>query len=170
MTPAKDERVESTLFPDGTNFDNSNRQLLLEEYKIFVETSETVVARRQAANSFFLSVNSALLAALGVLSQTSLATAVSRLAFLAIGAAGTLLCVEWRVLIRSYRQLNTGKFLVIHLLERQLPASLFQAEWIALGEGKDPKKYKPVTSVERIIPILLILLFVVIVVARLSLP
>jgi len=170
MTQTDENHVESALFPDGTEFEDLGKQLLLEEYKLFVETSETVVARRQVANTFFLSANSALLAALGVLSQTTLAPVVARLAFLGIGVAGILLCIEWRVLIQSYRQLNAGKFRIIHLLERHLPASLFRAEWIALGEGKDAKKYKPVTNVERIIPLLLILLFVVLVAARLGLP
>src|SRR2546427_1680908 len=170
MTKNEESHIESELFPQGTKFEDLGKQLLLEEYKLFVETSETVIARRQAANTFFLSANSALLAALGVLSQTSLATEVARLAFIGLGVAGILLCVEWRVLIQSYRQLNTGKFRIIHLLERHLPASLFRAEWIALGEGKDAKKYKPVTNVERIIPLLLILLFVVLVAARLSFP
>src|SRR5437867_4354427 len=117
MTQIEDSRVESSLFPDGTKFEDLGKQLLLEEYKLFVETSETVIARRQVANTFFLSANSALLAALGVLSQTPLATEVARLAFLGIGVAGILLSIEWRVLIHSYRQLNAGKFRIIHLLE-----------------------------------------------------
>ena len=37
--------------------------------------------------------------------------------------------------------MSRGKFEVIHALERRLPARLFAAEWIALGSGKDPKKY-----------------------------
>ena len=41
---------------------------------------------------------------------------------------------------------------MIHLLEDQLPASVFKAEWHALGEGKDGKKYVAFTRTERYIP------------------
>jgi hypothetical protein len=41
---------------------------------------------------------------------------------------------------------------VIHLLEKQLPARLFRAEWGALGEGKDPQKYMPFHRVEAKLP------------------
>src|SRR5438876_12456936 len=96
MTKTEESHIESELFPDGTKFEDLGKQLLLEEYKLFVETSETVVARRQVANTFFLSANSALLAALGVLSQTTLAPVVARLAFSGIGVAWLLLCTDWR--------------------------------------------------------------------------
>ena len=51
--------------------------------------------------------------------------------------------------MRSYAQHNGGKFAVIERLEQRLPAALFRAEWVALGEGKDPKVYKPFTTTEQ---------------------
>ena len=48
----------------------------------------------------------------------------------------------------SFRQLNRGKFDVIHALERRLPVRIFAAEWDALGRGEDPSKYKPFTKTE----------------------
>ena len=45
--------------------------------------------------------------------------------------------------------------MVIGELEKRLPASPYwSAEWIALGEGKNPKIYKPLTHVENWIPII----------------
>jgi hypothetical protein len=58
----------------------------------------------------------------------------------------------WFRTIQSYRQLNTGKFEVIHLLEEHLSAALFKAEWYALGEGKDKKRYRPFTKIEASAP------------------
>ena len=48
----------------------------------------------------------------------------------------------------SFRQLSRGKFEVIHALERHLPARLFTAEWIALGRGVDPQRYRPFIKTE----------------------
>jgi len=48
--------------------------------------------------------------------------------------------------------LNTGKFKVIHEIERQLPASIYDYEWKILGEGKSRKLYFPFSHIEMVIP------------------
>jgi hypothetical protein len=63
---------------------------------------------------------------------------------LPFGAVIALCYVWWRV-VYSYRQLNSGKFAVIHEMERVMPMALFKGEWVAMGEGKDHKKYLPLT-------------------------
>ena len=55
-------------------------------------------------------------------------------------------------LIKSYKQLNTGKFAVIHEIEKHLPLALYKYEWQVLGEGKDKTKYYPFSHVELWIP------------------
>ena len=59
-----------------------------------------------------------------------------------------MLCVAWKRLVRSYAQLNGGKFAVIDRLEERLPAAVFRAEWAALSEGKEPDVYRPFTKTE----------------------
>ncbi len=62
-------------------------------------------------------------------------------------------CLAWFWLLRSYRQLNSAKFAVIGTMEERLPASPYWlAEWAALGEGKDPSRYWPLSHVEQWIP------------------
>lgn len=69
------ESVRQTLFnksatvedsPSDERFNDNNRTLL-EQYKLLVGTSEALVVRRQNVNTFFLSVNSILLAGEGLL-------------------------------------------------------------------------------------------------------
>ena len=67
---------------------------------------------------------------------------------MAVGAAGVIVSVTWNRMVSSFRQLNAGKFRVIHELEKHLPAALFKAEWAALGEGRDRKLYAPFTKSE----------------------
>ncbi len=65
------------------------------------------------------------------------------------------LCYTWWRLVKSYRQLNTAKYLVIGEMEKRLPSSPYwSAEWKALGEGKAPKRYVPLSHVENWIPII----------------
>lgn len=56
------------------------------------------------------------------------------------------------MLLVSFGQLNTGKFAVINELEKYLAAAVYSAEWVALGEGKDPRKYRSFTKREVWVP------------------
>ena len=69
-----------------------------------------------------------------------------------VAIAGVILCFTWYRLVRSYRDLNTAKFKVIHEIERRLPLSPYDAEWEAVGGGDDSKLYLPFTHVEKFIP------------------
>ncbi|MCX5197016.1 hypothetical protein OOK31_24490 [Streptomyces sp. NBC_00249] len=64
-------------------------------------------------------------------------------------------CLTWFVMVRSYRQLNGAKFVVIGALEKKLPAFAYsEAEWFLLGEGRDWRKYLPLTHVEQWVPLI----------------
>ena len=146
--------LKSILFPKGSELDQDNSQShLLEQYKLLVQTSETLVARRQTVNTFFLSINSLLLSVMGIFAREWLSAHMGGLGLVALGIAGVVLCIAWRRLVISYRQLNAGKFKVIQLLEKHLPACIFEAEWESLGRGKDKKKYHPFTKTEVYIPV-----------------
>jgi hypothetical protein len=159
MSEEQKSGLESVLFPSG--IDEQNRSALLEQYKLLVQTSETLVGRRQTVNTFFLSINSLLLAAIGLFAKEGIPGPLTGFGVLALGIAGLVLCVAWRRLVHSYRQLNAGKFEVIHLLEKHLPASVFKAEWEALGAGRDKGKYQPFTRTEAAIPWVFGILYVV---------
>ena len=126
--------------------------MLFEQYKLIVGTSEALVSRRQQVNTFFLSVNSIILAAIGLLIRENAANTIVGPAFVVLGVSGMILCFAWWRMILSFRQLNRGKFDVILALESRLPARIFAAEWEALGRGEDPSKYKPFTKTEFWIP------------------
>lgn len=149
----------SALFPNGISFTDSDRQLLLEQYKLLVNTSESLVSRRQTANTFFLSFNSVFLSGIGLLFKPGISGQPGTVGVLALSISGILVCVAWIRLVRSYRQLNSGKFEVINQIEQHLPASMFCAEWDALGQGKDDKTYRPFTKTEQIIPVVFGILY-----------
>src|SRR5664279_3357369 len=62
-----DEKLFSS-FPEGHAYpakDDPYQAHLIEQYKVYVATADKISDRRQAANSYFLAVNSALLAFMG---------------------------------------------------------------------------------------------------------
>ncbi|MBV5328922.1 MAG: hypothetical protein JZU65_15045 [Chlorobium sp.] len=127
---------------------------LLEQYKLFVTMADNVSARRTLANSFYITVLSALLAILSLAGE-NFATEAQNMIFLVVSILGLVLCIVWKININSYGQLNTGKFKVIHEMEAQLPFACYDREWEFLGAGQDSKKYLQLTKVEQYVPYLL---------------
>jgi hypothetical protein len=126
---------------------------LLEQYKIYVEMADRVSARRGMANTFFLTLNSAIFTAIGFFFTTRPHAASWLLIFPLLVLIGQ--CLAWFWLVRSYRQLNAAKYAVVGAMEERLPASPYwRAEWKALGEGKDPSRYWPLSHLEQWIPLL----------------
>lgn len=134
---------------------------VLEQYKLYVEMADRISARRSTANTYFLTINTIIIGALSACAEK-----FSRLSVIVLCIAAIVLCYVWKRLIKSYRQLNTAKYAVIGEFEKRLPASPYwSAEWSALGEGKDPKKYKQLTAVEKWVPIVFMCLYLLLCVA-----
>jgi len=132
------------------------RRALLEQYKLYVEMADRVSARRTQTNAFYISLLGALLAVVSVSAALSPSSgSVYTLFVVAAGVLGVLLCLLWRVNIRSYRQLNAGKFKVIHDMEEHLPFPAYKKEWEILNRGDEPRKYLLLTTVEQWVPVAL---------------
>jgi hypothetical protein len=130
-----------------------DRAALLEQYKLYVEMTDRISARRGLANTFFLTFNTAVFTAVGVFWEHR--PAASALLLVVPWAMLVVQCTAWFWILRSYRQLNSAKFAVIGALEEELPSSPYwRAEWSALGGGQDPSRYWPLTHVEQWIPAL----------------
>ncbi|WP_399887149.1 hypothetical protein ACGH7X_22025 [Streptomyces sp. BBFR51] len=136
-----------------TEADNRYREAVLEQYKLCVEMADRISSRRNLTNTFFLSLNSAVVAVAAAVSAGSL----SRLSVPLLLAGLVVLlaqCAAWCVMVRSYRQLNRAKYAVIGALEERLPAFAYsRAEWGALGEGRDWRRYLPLTYAEQWVPV-----------------
>jgi hypothetical protein len=130
---------------------------LYKQYKLYVEMADRVSARRMLANSFFVGLHTALITAFTVLlkEKVLLPTLVGLTPFIAV----ILFCFVWWRVVHSYRQLNSGKFKVLIALEQMLPVAPYDAEWVALGGGKDRKLYLPLTHVENWVPVCFAILY-----------
>ena len=129
-------------------------------YKLAVEMADRISARRGVANSFFLTINTAVLALLG---STDVRWYPA--------AAGIAVCVTWWALLKSYRDLNRAKFEIILALESRLPARPYGDEWASLRRDRVSfalrpavlpgwlGQYKELGQVERIVPWVFVLLY-----------
>lgn len=149
--------VQALRSTEKQAYGSEHNEHLFEQYKLYVEMADRVSARRALANTFFLTTHTALVTAFTVLLKEGILarSALGYAPFLAV----VLLCYVWWRMVASYRQLNSGKFKVIHVLEDLLPVAPYAAEWAALGKGKDDKLYRPLTHIENWVPIGFALLY-----------
>jgi hypothetical protein len=131
-----------------------------ELYKLAVEMADRISVRRGIANSFFLTVNTALMALLGTQDARWYPA-----------AAGIVMCVTWWALLKSYRDLNRAKFEIILAMETRLPTRVYGDEWARLR--KEPvrfglrsaalrawlSQYRELGYIERIVPWIFIIIY-----------
>jgi hypothetical protein len=133
----------------------------LDLYKLAVEMADRISARRGLTNSFFLTINTAVVGVLG--------TQSSRWYF---AVAGITLSVAWWASLVSYRNLNAAKFEVITSMEQRLPRQIYEEEWTLLSSHRGPagpdsppyrsriSKYRELGWVERVVPLVFVLLYI----------
>jgi len=127
---------------------------LLEQYKLYVEMMDKVSERRGNANSFFITLHTVVLGIIGINGFS-----VEKYWWLIV-ILGLILSYVWGYLLQSYKLLNTGKFEVIHEIEKELPMNMYAYEWEILDYGKNRAKYWPISHLERIIPIVFAIVYI----------
>lgn len=131
-----------------------------ELYKLAVEMADRISARRGLANSFFLTVNTGVVAVLA-----------ARNVRWYLAVAGIVFSVTWWALLRSYRELNTAKFDVILAMEERLPMRVYGEEWDRLRRAPvrfgvhraalQPwlRQYRELGRLERVVPWIFVLIY-----------
>ena len=143
---------------------DENRQELLEIYKLHAELADRVSQRREGANRLFVSLLTGTLIFLAAFLRYGTGTMPFDVVLTAVGIFGVLLSASWYIIIRSYRQLNSGKFTALHELEEQLAYPFFKREWELLGESKNRSRYWKLTVVETFLPITFAILFLALII------
>jgi hypothetical protein len=141
---------------------------LLELYKFAVEMADRVSARRATANSFFLTVNAALTAFIGIIDTSGSPAKGHTVAHpdhfgaTVITLVGIVFSGAWWLLLRSYRDLSRAKWNVITRLEDRLDIRLYQDEWKIL-KAEEPttwrRRYRELGLVERVVPLLFLVVY-----------
>lgn len=140
-----------------------NRTELLEQYKVFLETSESLIARRQTVNSFYVSANTALITIMGALIAVLNGTNERIIMFILISLVGIILSLSWNRILNSYGILNGSKMRVISMIERELPAALYDTEWNVMSDKLNSRKYISFTDSEKKAPKAFIALYILLI-------
>jgi hypothetical protein len=138
------------------------KQELLEIYKLHAELADSVSKQRGTANRFYMLVLSGLAVLFSAFLQRKNGVPLGWL-MVGFGLFGMLLAGAWYIVIRSFRQLNSGKFKALHELEEKLAYPFFKREWDFLAEGRARKTYWRLTIVETFVPSIFFICFIVLV-------
>lgn len=141
------------------SIESLDKNILLEQYKLFLQTSEDLVSRRQNVNSFYISINSALVAVFGALLAFNISPFYQCIFSIVLSVVGIILSISWVKILISYGDLNSSKMKIISHIEKQLPASLYDAEWAALSDKLNKRKYVSFTNSEKRVPRLFIIVY-----------
>ena len=141
------------------NNNPENTNLLFEQYKLFLQTSETLVQRRQNVNNFYITVNTILMSFCGTVLAFDIEFEYKMIIILVFSLIGIIISVSWINILISYGNLNSSKMKIISILEKNMPASLFDAEWEVLTDKLNNKKYVSFTESEKRIPRIFIAIY-----------
>lgn len=130
-------------------------KLMFEQYKLYVELTDRISQRRSSVNTFFITANSIIITVVSISGFD-----IKKYSWL-ITISGLVLSYAWLYLLHSYKSLNSGKFQVIHEIEKQLPLNLYSYEWQILEEGNNRAKYWPISHLEKILPIFFMIIYIV---------
>lgn len=123
---------DELLIEDVSDIDNKTRNnyysLLIQQYKIMVDTSEKLMERRQATSNVYTSICTALVALIGSSFALKNMYALSMI-FFCVGLVTIILAANWRGALDSYDRNNEGKFAVLNEIEKKLPANMFDSEY-----------------------------------------
>lgn len=142
------------------NINEENKNMILEQYKLYVEMADKISQQRSLTNSFYITINTTLLACIG-LKVEKFDNFIIVLAIL-----GVILSIIWWFNIHSYSRLNSGKFKIIHQMENYLPFKAYTSEWNVLKNRDKRGVYIQISSIEKYIPLLFLLLYIAIVIFK----
>lgn len=146
-------------------FDNMNDQQLFEQYKMYLNTSEALVARRQSVSTFYLSANSALITICSIIFALFDGLPKKLMIAIVVSFVGILMDYSWIRILESYGVLNASKMKIISIIEKKMPVSLYDKEWDVMSDKLNGKKYISFTDSEKRIPNMFIAIYVVTILA-----
>jgi hypothetical protein len=133
------------------NAQNANepvdQDLLIDQYRIMIETSETMMERRQQLGTMYTTICTAVLAFLGAACTFDEKILSVFCAFVS-GLIIIFFCHNWKKSMDSYDLNNRGKFAVIEEIEKYLPANMFECEY----RYKTMNGIKSYSNREKILP------------------
>jgi hypothetical protein len=138
-----------------------DKNIIIEQYKTYVESADRNSDRRINTNNFYIVLNSIIITITGIfINEDNICFVMFIL--------GIIFSLIWLLNLINYKNISSCKYHIINEIEKLLPLKMFEYEWKKLDNGKNIKKYIPVTNIEKIIPIIFMIIYVFLMVVKIS--
>lgn len=135
---------DSVFSADPVTYGPLYKRHLLDQYHRYLESLWFIGTLKQRVNSYFLTMNTVLLATLGVsFANVGLVVDAFRTPLLrhTLPIVGVVICVVWWAILYSYRQRTTVKLHIIDCIESRLPLAPFRTERELIVETYKGSRY-----------------------------
>lgn len=143
----EEDPFHSILFNKKDKKDDYNIHLM-EQYKIFLDSTEKLVDRRQLLTTTYLTLVTALVPV--VLYLLSCDKTLLYYANIIITSIAIYMSYSWEKMIESYGKVSSSKYAILQQIEKELPMSILLAEWAHLS--KKSNNYISFTKREKSFP------------------
>ena len=131
--------VKQKILESMINSSNINPDSLTIQYEVMFNSIENLDERRQTNNTVYTTINTALIALVAA-SLSIIMSSIDSLAgvtlavamFIMIPLIGRQICNSWANSLNRYKNLRSGKFKTLEMIESRLPLNLNKAEWEVL--------------------------------------
>lgn len=166
-SPRRQIRVKGFM---GEQYTEKDR--LLEIYKLHVNVANDISNRRVSVNRHFTFVISGLIVAFVALLSVEEGSAGKQLmekvryfvegCIIAVGGVGMVISAIWLFSVRTYLNANSVRYDAMKELEKRLDFQFMGRAWELMGPSYKKKSYKDVATVEMILPMAFLSVFLVI--------
>lgn len=118
------------------NHDADKTQIILEQYKLYMEMLDRSTKRRMDTNALFISIHTVMVTIVSLFNRGN------PWALLAVAAAGIAFSILWRALLIHYNTINRVKWDVLYDMEQFLPYKPFYAEYYEKLKRIDKKTWR----------------------------
>lgn len=118
------------------NHNTDKTQIILEQYKLYMEMLDRSTKRRMDTNALFISIHTVMVTIVSLFNRGN------PWALLAVAAAGIAFSILWRALLIHYNTINRVKWDVLYDMEQFLPYKPFYAEYYEKLKRTDKKTWR----------------------------
>ncbi len=131
--------------------DKNHDDFLIDQYKLYVESTQKISDNRLSTVNFMLVFLSSLIVLINTLLD-------DKHIAIALCLIGILICFYSIFMVKQFEKLNNVKFKIINEIEQKLPVRLYCYEWELITEGR--QKHFGFSKMEIGLFIILIFIFI----------
>ena len=132
----------------------------LAQYRLFIESVNYTSEMKLKLNTFFLTINTALITA-GGFALTNYGIFKHASWHKIIPITGIMISIIWWGVMYTYKQRNLIKLHIVHSLEKHLPLAIYETEWHLMEADHGNKLKKILFRIDLFVPVVFGILYII---------